>query len=293
MEDIPEAVPGRGEVLIRVHAAGVTTSELSWYPTTHTKSGEYRADAVPGHEFSGTVAALGPETTGAAIEQEVYGLNDWFTDGATAEYCLARPEWLAPKPRRLTHAEAASIPIGALTAWQGLFDRAKLQPGERVLIHGGSGGVGVLAIQLARRQGAQVITTASAQNADLLLELGARQVIDYKTTRFEDHVKDIDVVFDAVGGETLQRSWSVLGPRGRIVTIAASGEGTADQNTKAAFFIVEPNQAQLIQIGILLDAGEIRSVIDVLATFVQAGAAYTTQLQHRLGRGKVVIAVID
>ena len=139
LEEIPQPQPGPDEVLIRIRAIGVTPTELMWYPTTHTKTGERRSRAIPGHEFSGAVAAVGAETSSVAAGEEVFGMNDWFADGATAEYCLTRPEWITRKPLGLTHADAASVPIGALTAWQGLFDRAKLKGGERVLIHGGSG----------------------------------------------------------------------------------------------------------------------------------------------------------
>src|SRR5262245_55929325 len=124
--------PGPGELLVRVHAVGITPTELLWYPTTHQKSGEPRRRAVPGHEFSGTIAALGKGVgTSFEIGQEVFGMNDWFAEGATAEYCCTVPSAVVPKPHRLSHAEAASVPIGALTAWQGLFRRAKLQANER------------------------------------------------------------------------------------------------------------------------------------------------------------------
>jgi NADPH:quinone reductase-like Zn-dependent oxidoreductase len=291
-EDIPTPHPGPGEVLIRVHAAGVTPTEMLWYPTTNTKSGERRHHAVPGHEFAGTVAAIGLETGGPTLGQEIYGMNDWFADGATAEYCVTRPEWIASKPRRLPFAEAASVPIGALTAWQGLFDRVKLQRGETVLIHGGSGAVGVFAVQLARRHGAHVVTTASARNRGFLLQLGAERVIDYRVERFEEIVRGIDVVFDGVGGTTLQRSWDVLAHSGRLVTIAADSEGTADERTKSAFFIVEPNQQQLSGIGALLDAGEIQPVVEAEVPFAQAGEAYAAGDQPRSGRGKVVVVVV-
>ena len=127
-------------------------------------------------------------------------MNDWFADGATADYCLSAATSVAVKPSRLSHLEAASVPIGVLTAWQGLFERAKLGPGERILIHGGSGAVGVFVIQLARRAEAHVITTASARNFDFLLQLGANEVTDYRSVRFEDRARDLDVVFDTVGG---------------------------------------------------------------------------------------------
>ncbi len=218
-------------------------------------------------------------------------MNDWFADGATADYCVTHSEWIAAKPARLTHQQAASISIGALTAWQGLFDRAKLKAGERILIHGGSGAVGVFAIQLARQHGAHVLTTASARNKDFLLKLGADEMIDYRTESFEKIAKNIDIVFDAVGGETLKRSWSVLSPTGRLVTIAADSEGTSDTRAKSAFFIVEPNQKQLSEISRLLEAGELEPVIDTIVPFVQSAAAYTGQLPQRAGRGKIVVSM--
>ena len=130
-DDAPRPRPGRGELLIRVGAAGVILTELSWYPTSHRQTGEARAHAVPAHEFSGVVAAVGEDVGDLEIGREVFGMNDWYCDGALAEYCVAPYFALAPKPPRLAHAEAASVPISALTAWQGLFDRAKLRPGER------------------------------------------------------------------------------------------------------------------------------------------------------------------
>ena len=148
-------------------------------------------------------------------------MNDWFADGATAEFC-AGAAGIAPKPKHLSHAESAAVPIGALTAWQGLVDRAKIREGERVLVHGGAGAVGVFAVQIARLHGAEIIATASRRNADFVAKLGAQTVIDYAATPFEQRAKDVDVVFDCVGGDTLRRSWSVLKPGGRMVTIAAA-----------------------------------------------------------------------
>src|SRR6516225_10248617 len=252
--------PGRGEVLIRVHAVGATRTELLWQPTTHTQSGESRRHAIPGHEFSDAIAAVGAGADGV-VGQEVFGLSDWYAQGATAEFCCTLPSAIAPKPARLTHVEAASVPIDALTAWQGLFDRAHLQAGERVLIHGGAGAVGVFAIQLARWRGAHVLTTASGQDRDFLLRLGAQQVIDYHTERFEDVARNVDVVFDAVGGSTLQRSWDVLGSGGRLVTIVRTVKSADDERTKQALFFVEPNRQQLGDIAAMLDAGQLRPVV--------------------------------
>ena len=287
-EDVPDPRAGAGEVLIRVHAAGVTPTELVWVPTSTTQDGAPRPlPLILGHEFSGVIAALGAGVTGFRVGEAVYGMNDWFGDGASAEYCTARESEIATKPSSLDHSEAAVVPISGLTAWQGLFERAHLQAGERVLIHGGAGAVGVFAIQLARRRGARVIATASGQNLDFVRDLGADEVIDYRAERFDDVVRDVDVVFDGVGGDTLARSRAVVRPGGRLVTIAASSEGTPDQETKDAFFIVEANGAQLRELARLIDARELRPVVDRAFPLAQARAAY----EHHPQRGKAVVAV--
>jgi NADPH:quinone reductase-like Zn-dependent oxidoreductase len=290
-ENAPQPQPGRGELLVQIYAAGVTPTELLWYPTTHNKNGERRSRAIPGHEFSGVIAAVGEETVGFDIGQEIYGMNDWFADGALAEYCLTQPTSVAQKPPSLTHVEAASVPIGALTAWQGLFDRARLRAGERVLIHGGAGAVGICAIQLARLRGAHVTATASARNLAFVSQLGAEHVIDYRAVRFENNLRDMDVVFDTVGGETLQRSWGVLKAGGRMITIAADSETTTDDRVKQAFFIVEPNREQLTQIGDWLEAGDLQPVVDAVLPLTRASEAYTGEAQRKHGRGKLVIAI--
>ncbi len=278
-------------VLIEVRASGVTPTELLWYPTTHTKDGALRSGSVPGHEFSGIVAAVGKNASGFAVRQEVYGMNDWFEDGATAEYCLTKPQWIAPKPASLTHEEAATVPIGALTAWQGLFTRANIHAGERVLVHGAAGAVGIFVVQLARLHGAHVIATASAQNMGFVRELGAEKVIDYRTSRFEDVCGKMDVVFDTVGGETLERSWQVLSPAGRMVTIAADVEATSDQRAKGAFFIVEPNRQELEKISALIDEDKLKTYVSAVVPFADAPAAYARTITKKLAHGKVVLAV--
>jgi NADPH:quinone reductase-like Zn-dependent oxidoreductase len=290
-DDVPRPQPGRGELLIQIHAAGVTPTELLWYPTTHDKKGEKRSGAVPGHEFSGVVTAIGEAAAGFAIGDAIYGMNDWFAEGAMAEFCIAEPGGLAAKPKRLTHTEAAAVPIGALTAWQGLFDRAQLQTGQHVLVHGGAGAVGTFAIQLARSRGAHVTATASARNVEFLSQLGAETVIDYRAARFEEVIADVDIVFDAVGGETLQRSWALLKPGGRMITIAADGETTQDERVKRAYFIVEPNHEQLEQISAMLDAGNLRPFVDAVLPLEQAAAAYAGEVRSKIGRGKMVVAI--
>src|ERR1700722_4379201 len=177
--EVPQPKPAAGEVLVRVHAAGVTATEVIWYPTTHTKDGSLRTNAIPSHEFSGVIAEVGSDVRDFRVGQDVYGVNDWFADGALAEYCVTTPVEIAPKPTKISHAEAATVPISALTAWQGLIDRAHLQSGQRVLIHGASGGVGTFAVQLAHDLGAYVFATAAARNRNFVKHLGAEEFIDY------------------------------------------------------------------------------------------------------------------
>jgi NADPH:quinone reductase-like Zn-dependent oxidoreductase len=291
--DVPQPKPGPGEVLIRVHAAGVTATEVIWYPTTHTKDGGVRTNAIPAHEFSGVIAEVGSDVRDFQPGQEIYGMNDWFADGALAEYTVAKPSDIAPKPTKLSHIEAAAVPVAALTAWQGLIDRADLQSGQRVLIHGASGGVGVFAVQLAHELGAHVTATAAARNRDFVKQLGADEFIDYTAQRFEEVARDIDVVFDGVGGETFERSFRVLRPGGHIVTIAASEEAAAetDERRKKAFFIVEPNQKQLIEIAKLIDAGKLKPVVDAVVPLADAASAYDGSLKNRQGRGKIVVDI--
>ncbi len=286
--EVPDPQAGAGEVVIRVHAAAVTPTELEWVPTSTTRRGEPRAlPLVMGHEFSGEVAALGAGVRDLAVGDAVYGMNDWYRDGAQGECCVARADEVAPKPVTLDHAAAAATPISALTAWQGLVDRARLAAGERLLVHGASGAVGVFVVQLARQVGAHVVGTASAGNADFVRSLGAERVLDYRTTRFEDELRDVDVVFDCVGGDMLARSWQVLAPAGRLVTIAASEEYTADPRSQAAFFIVEPRRAELVEIARRIDAGELRPFVDAVLPLADVAAAYA----RKPARGKVVLNV--
>jgi len=290
-EELGQPQPGRDEVLIQVFAAGITPTELHWYPTSHGKNGEVRRDAVPAHEFSGVVAAVGENAKGFETGDEVYGMNDWFSDGALAEYCISRPDWIAAKPNNVSHEEAATVPIGALTAWQGLYERAELKNGERVLVHGAAGAVGVFAVQLAKLKGGHVIATASERNIEFVKELGADEVLDYRKFRFEETAREIHVVFDTVGGETLRRSWSVLKPGGRMITIAANIEGSAGEREKKAFFIVEPSAQQLRKISELLEEKRLRTVVDKVLPFSEASAAYAGRVAQRQGRGKMVVTV--
>jgi NADPH:quinone reductase-like Zn-dependent oxidoreductase len=279
---------GEGEIVVRVRAAAVTPTELLWVPTWTTRAGKPRpSPIIPGHEFSGEVHALGSGVNDVAVGDAVFGLNDWFGDGAQAEFCVARSADVALKPTSIDHVTAAVVPISALTAWQGLVERAKLNRGERVLVHGAAGNVGLFAVQIAHGIGAHVIATASGHNLQFVRSLGADEVIDYRARSFEDAITGVDVVFDTVGGETLARSWGVLRPGGTMVTIAADAEHTSEQRVKDAFFIVEPNREQLTRISRMIDAGELRVFVNAAFPLQEASQAYA----QKPVRGKNVLAV--
>jgi len=289
--DLPRPAPAEGQVVVRVRAAAVTPTEFKWFPTFRARNGEPRPfPIVPGHEFCGVIEDLGDAVSGFSRGESVYGMNDWFSNGAQAEYCVAPANALSPRPESLRETEAATVPISALTAWQGLFDRCQLKAGESVLVHGGAGGVGLFAVQLAHWRGARVFATASKRNADFVSSLGADEVINYKTTPFEQRARDIDVVFDTVGGETLTRSWSVLRPEGRLVTVASPNETTPAHRVRDAFFIVEPNQAQLSEISRLLDSRILHASVAEVFPLGAVRAAYVRAQQGGM-LGKIAIKV--
>jgi len=291
--DIPAPVPAPGELLIKVHATGIMRTELEWFPTFFQKSGEPRPfPIVLSHEFSGVVAALGPGVQNVKVGDAVYGLNDWFINGAQAEFCTVGASAVAPKPKSLDHVQSGVVPISALTAWQGLFQHGQLQAGERVLIHGGAGGVGTFAIQFARARGAHVIATASGGNVDFVRSLGANEVVDYHKAKFEDTARDVDLVFDVVGGETLQRSFGVLKKGGRAVTAATGAGDSSDLRIRAAFMFVEAHGSQLAEIAAQIDAGKIRVFVADVFPLEKAREAYARSEQGKM-RGKVALRVVD
>jgi NADPH:quinone reductase-like Zn-dependent oxidoreductase len=289
LDEIQIPKPGSGEVLIRVHATAATPGELEWYPTWHTPKGEPRRYAVPCHEFSGTIEELGPDVTGLERGDAVYGLNGWFIDGAAAEYCLTTPAEITPKPTSIDHLQAAVVPISGLTAWQALFDRGKLAAGQKVLIHGGAGGVGSFGIQLAAWKGAFVSTTVSESNAGFVRGLGATEIIDYRKAKFEEVVRDADLVLDPVGGDTFRRSFAAIKEGGRVVTIASSSASTEDPRMKEAFFIVEANQQELDGLAKLIDTGALRPIISNVFPLEAAAQAFFPT--NKADPGKTVLRV--
>jgi NADPH:quinone reductase-like Zn-dependent oxidoreductase len=270
--------PGPDEALVRVHAAAITRDELEW-PID-------RLPATPSYELSGVVALSGSDVGGLQIGDGVYALAPFDRDGAAAEFAVVPAVHLAAKPRSLGHVEAAAVPLAGLSAWQGLFVHGGLGAGQRVLIHGAAGGVGHLATQLARWRDAHVIGTATGPGVEAALGFGADEVIDRATTRFEDVVDEVDLVFDTVGGEALARSGAVLREGGRLVTVAEE----PPQGMTGTYFVVEPSGGQLAELARLVDDGAVRPAIDSVFPLDDATRAFERVMASGK-RGKVVVEI--
>lgn len=290
-EEAPPPSPGIGDVLVRVHAASFTPTELAWPSTWVDRSGHDRRPVIPGHEVSGMIEALGYGTSGFGVGQAVFGLTDWYRDGAAAEFVAVEARNLALKPASISHAEAASCALAGLTAWQALFDHAQLQPRQTVLIHGAAGGVGSLAVQLAHAAGARVIGTGHGWAHDLVLELGADQFIDVAVDRFEEAVTSVDVVLDLVGGDALNRSPMVLKPGGVLISVVAvPDQGPMRADVRCLLFVVEPNRQQLGQLADRLESGELKPILGATAPMSEGRDAF--QAKQKGGtRGKTVLEV--
>jgi NADPH:quinone reductase-like Zn-dependent oxidoreductase len=267
---------------VEVQATAVTAGELTWPENW---------PAIPCHDLSGVVAAAGPGVEGWAAGDEVYGLVGFDRPGAAAEYVTAPAAELAPKPSSIDHLAAAAVPLGALTAWQALHEHARLQPGQHVLVHGGAGGVGAYAVQLAALAGARVTATASARDLAFVTGLGADQALDY-SGRFEDHVRDVDVVVDPVGGNTIARSWPVLRSGGTLVAVAEEPDpgqaGRAD--VRGVYFVVRPDAAQLRELASLIDNQRLRPVASLVFGLSDLPEAFRAQRGTR-PPGKVTVSV--
>jgi NADPH:quinone reductase-like Zn-dependent oxidoreductase len=290
-ERMPLPSPGIGDVLLRVHAASFTPTELDWPSTWVDRAGRERRAPIPAHEVSGVVVALGYGTTGFAIGEPVYGLTDWYRDGAAAEYAAVEARNLAPKPRSLDHIHAAAVPLAGLTAWQGLFDHGGLSRGQTVLIHGAGGGVGTFAVQLARSAGARVVATGRASAGELVRELGADQFVDVDRQRFEDAAGHVDLVLDLVGGETQERSWAVVKPGGVLVSVVGGVSVPAGRrDARGVFFVVEPDRAALRELTRRIDAGELRSVVGDVLPLERGREAFEAKRRSGIP-GKVVLQI--
>jgi NADPH:quinone reductase-like Zn-dependent oxidoreductase len=291
-EDAPRPQLGNGEVLVRVHAAGV--NPLDWKVRSGSLNGfvQHKLPLIPGWDVSGVVEQIGPGVSQFKKGDEVFAMADPTRDGTYADYVAVRGTALAIKPKSLHHVRAAATPVSALAAWRSLFDLGQLQPGQRILIHGGSGGVGHFAVQLAKWKGAYVMATASTKHQELLRKLGADETIDYTTQQFEDVAHEIDIVLDAIGGETQERSWLVLNKGGALISLVQPpSEGKANRfGVRGIMSSVQPNGAQLTKIAKLIDSAKLRPTIDRILPLSEARRA------HELGqsghvRGKIVLRV--
>ncbi|MDI5961667.1 NADP-dependent oxidoreductase [Streptomyces sp. SL13] len=299
LADVPRPDPLPTEVEVRVHAAGV--NPVDW----KTREGGGMAGVlgeppfILGWDVSGVVERVGFGVTGVAVGDEVYGMP-WFPRqaGAYAEFVTAPSRQFARKPASVDHVRAAGVPLAALTAWQALTDAARVQPGQRVLVHAAAGGVGHFAVQFARHLGAHVTGTARAAKHDWVRELGAEEVIDYTTTRFEDAVKDVDVVIDLVGDghdRTSTRSLDVLRPGGTLVAVPSGVSGdlldlARTRGLRATGFLVEPDGAALTAIAGLIDGGRAVVGVDDVLPLAEAAEAHRRGEQGRT-RGKLVLRV--
>ena len=291
-EDAPKPQITPQDVLVRVHAAGVNQADWKIRKGLFQDFAHYTFPFIPGWDFSGVVEAVGDEVAGVSLGQEVYANSDAMRDGAYASYIAVRASEVAPKPRTLDHNHAAALPLAALAAWQSLFVAAGLQTGHRVLIHGAAGGVGLLAVQLAKWKGAYVIGTASGDDLTLLRDLDVDQVIDYHSTRFEDVVHGVDVVFDVIGGDTQERSWQTLKREGMLVSIAStpSVERARAAGVRSLFVSTLPNGEQLKRVAELVDTGKIKVFLGTVLPLTDARHAHElSEFGHV--RGKIVLRV--
>lgn len=287
-EDAPLPRTGVGDVIVKVHAASFTPDELSWPVTWTDRAGRDRTPSVPGHEVSGVVSELGYGTTGLAVGDRVFGLTDRHRDGGLAEFLAAEARDLAVLPDAIDHVTAAALPMTGLTAWQALFQHGGLVAGQTALVHGAAGGVGSLAVALARDAGARVLGTGHARSAEMVTSLGVDRFIDVDSQRFEDVAGPVDLVFDTVGGETLRRSASVVRPGGALVSISAPPP-VAPADGRAVYFIVEPNRAQLADLAARVVAGRITPRVGAVFPLSEARAAF--QAKRGGVPGKVVVEI--
>jgi NADPH:quinone reductase-like Zn-dependent oxidoreductase len=291
-EDVAKPEPAADEVLIKVQAAGVNPVDWKivegfgrgWlnHPMPHT----------PGCDVAGIVEAVGNEVKKFKAGDAVYAFTSLAREGAYAEYVIAKALEVAAKPAALDFINAAALPVGTLTASQAIFRLGGLLAGQKILIHAASGGVGSMAVQLAKAKGAYVIGTASGRNAEFVKSLGADEVIDYTTTKFEDVVKDVDVVFDLIGGETGQRSFAILKKGGFLVSAVQPPDENLckEYGVRGAMVGVDPNGAKLEEITALVEAGKIKTFVEKVFPLSQAKEALNLSKQGRT-RGKIVLSV--
>jgi NADPH:quinone reductase-like Zn-dependent oxidoreductase len=291
---VPKPEPKENEMLVRVIAAGVNPVDDGLRSGHYSKYFGPKPPFIPGGDVAGVVEKTGPKITKFKSGDSIYAYLDLDRSGGYAEYTVTNEKEAALKPKSLTFEEAAAVPIVALTAWQALIDTAKLSSGQTVLIHGGSGGVGTFAIQIAKARGAKVFATASTPNQDLLKQLGADVTIDYTKQKFEDVAKDVDVVLDCVGKDTLQRSYGVVKKGGFLVTIVASPDQAElkKHGIRGSSLSAAPNAAELAEITRLIEDKKIKVIVSQTLPLTDAAKAQE-QAATRHTRGKIVLKIAD
>lgn len=291
-ERVPRPDPGHGEILVKVGAAGVGLWD-AWIRAGKSMLPQ-PLPLTPGSDLAGEIVAVGPGVSDLRVGDPIYGVTNSRFVGAYAEYAVASAGMVSRKPTSLTFIEAASVPVVAVTAWQALFDRAQLRAGQTVVIHGAAGNVGAYAVQLARRAGVRIIATAATNDISFVRDLGANTVIDFKTQRFEDDVRDADAVIDLVGGETQTRSFQLLRRGGKLISAVSKPDPHLAQShgVEGVFFLVDVTSQQLSEIAGLIDRGELRIHVGSVLPLADAREAHLMLegLRPR-PKGKIVLAV--
>ncbi|HTI89062.1 MAG TPA: NADP-dependent oxidoreductase [Puia sp.] len=282
----PEPKAAINDVVVRVHSASFTGDELTWPATWTDRAGRNRTPSIPGRELAGVVTALGYGTTGLSIGQRVFGLTDWYRDGALAEYIAVEARNLAPLPADVDFTVGASLVMSGLTAWQGLFDHGRLRAGQSVLVTGAAGIVGSMAVQLAREAGAYVIGTGRGSGRQTALDFGANEFVDPDNDGLKN-VGPVDLVFDVLGGDVVKQSAALLRAGGTLVTIAGPTEAGASGG-QTIDFVVEPNSAQLTEIVRRVREGRLRPNIGTIVSLDATIAAFNPATR---AKGKTIIRV--
>jgi NADPH:quinone reductase-like Zn-dependent oxidoreductase len=291
-EEVPRREPNEDEALVRVIASSVNPADPLTLSGKYAREFGTHLPLIPGYDIAGVVEKTGANVAKLKVGDAVYGYPTF--GGGWAEYITVKEWEVAAKPKSLNFVESAAVPMGALTSWQALVDVAKLQPGQIVLIHGGSGGVGSFAIQIAKARGARVIATASTANQDLLKQLGADVAVDYTKTKFEDVAKDVDAVLDPVGKETLARSYGVVKKGGIVMSLVARPDPAEikKRGIRGTGISVHPDAEDLAEIAQLIDAGKIKPIVTQVLPLSEAIAAQQQAATHHT-RGKVVLRIAD
>jgi NADPH:quinone reductase-like Zn-dependent oxidoreductase len=283
---------GAGEVLVKIGAVGVAPWD-AWIRAGKSALPQ-PLPVTPGSDLAGEIMAIGSGVSDFGVGEQVYGVTNSQFTGAYAEYAVASAGMISRKPTSLTYVEAASVPVIAVTAWQALFDHAQLKAGQTVVIHGAAGNVGAYAVQLARRAGVRTVAIAAADDLAFLRDLGAKIVIDFKTQRFEDEVRNADAVIDLVGGETQKRSFQVLHRGGKLISAVSRPDQdlAKTQGVEAAFFLVNVTSKHLEEIAGLVDGGELRTRVGAVLPLADAREAhFMLEGVRPRPKGKIVLAV--